>query len=35
MCTIALVDTHDCAGGGCPLAAFGVRVTFVRAKGST
>lgn len=35
-CGFDLVSPHDCSGGACPLGAFGVRVTFVRAGvGST
>jgi len=30
-CAFDLVSPHDCVGGACPLGAFGVRVTFVRA----
>lgn len=29
-CTFALTDAHDCAGGGCPVGAFGERIAFVR-----
>jgi hypothetical protein len=31
-CGFDLVSPHDCAGGACPLGAFGVRVGFVRDK---
>jgi hypothetical protein len=34
-CAMTLTDTHDCARGDCPIGAFGVRVTFVRADGSS
>jgi hypothetical protein len=34
-CVMTLTDTHDCANGNCPIGAFGVRVTFVRADGSS
>jgi len=33
-CAFDLVDSHDCAGGMCPVGAFGLRVTFVRLDGS-
>ncbi|HZP71756.1 MAG TPA: hypothetical protein VFA97_00105 [Gaiellaceae bacterium] len=29
-CTFALTDSHDCAGGACPVGAFGERIAFVR-----
>jgi hypothetical protein len=30
VCQFDLVSPHDCAGGACPLGAYGVRVAFVR-----
>ena len=30
-CVFDLVSPHDCIGGACPVGAFGVRATFVRA----
>ncbi len=29
-CSFDLIDSHDCAGGMCPVGAFGLRVTFAR-----
>lgn len=29
-CAFDLVSPHDCAGGACPIGAYGVRVEFVR-----
>ncbi len=34
-CAFDLVDSHDCAGGMCPVGAFGLRVTFARLDGSS
>jgi hypothetical protein len=34
-CGFDLADSHDCARGMCPIGAFGLRVTFARARGST
>jgi hypothetical protein len=33
-CSFNLTDSHDCAGGMCPVGAFGLRVTFARLDGS-
>jgi hypothetical protein len=33
-CSFDLVSPHDCAGGACPIGAFGVRAYFVRRTGS-
>lgn len=33
-CAFDLTDSHDCAGGMCPVGAFGLHVTFARADGS-
>jgi hypothetical protein len=30
VCQFDLVSPHDCAGGACPVGAYGVRVTFSR-----
>lgn len=35
VCGFDLTDSHDCAAGMCPIGAFGERVTFVRADGSS
>lgn len=29
-CAFDLVSPHDCAGGACPIGAYGVRIAFVR-----
>ena len=34
-CSFELVDSHDCAGGMCPVGAFGLRVTFARSDESS
>jgi len=30
VCQFDLVSPHDCAGGACPVGAYGVRVAFAR-----
>jgi len=32
-CSFWLTDSHDCAGGMCPIGAFGERIAFVRQSG--
>jgi hypothetical protein len=34
-CAFELADSHDCAGGMCPVGAFGLRVTFARSGESS
>jgi hypothetical protein len=35
VCGFDLTDSHDCAGGMCPIGAFGEHVAFTRSDGTS